>query len=296
MNFGGPTDEATSVEIIHRAFDAGINFLDTANVYTGGNSETILGKAVAGKRDQFVIATKVHGPMGQGPNDRGNSRIHIMREVENSLRRLNTDWIDLYQLHRPDAGTPIEETLSALNDLVRQGKVRYVGTSTFPAWMICEALWISDRYGFERVACEQPPYSIFERGIEREVLPLCQKYGIGVIPWSPLAGGWLAGTYSRAQAPPAGTRGERGKWDFNTPENQRRLDLVDKLGLLAKRKGATLSQFALAWMLANPAVTAPIIGPRTLEHLEDNLGALEVQLTEEDLKAVDELAPPGTSI
>jgi aryl-alcohol dehydrogenase-like predicted oxidoreductase len=296
MNFGGATDEDDAIEIIHRALGEGINFLDTANVYNGGRSEEIVGKAIQGRRDDIFLATKVHFRMGDGPNDRGNSRYHIMQQVEASLRRLQTDHIDLYQLHRPDPDTTMEEQLSALNDLVRQGKVRYIGTSTFPAWQMCESLWISDVYGFERFVCDQPPYSIFCRYPERRVFPYLRKHGYGCIPWSPLAGGWLAGKYRRGQDIPEGSRAERGDWDMDTPEAQRKLDAVEKLDELAEELHATLSQMALAWTLTNPAVTSPIIGPRTMEHLEDNLGALDVQFTAEALSRVDEIVPPGENL
>jgi len=292
-NFGEPTDEATAIRLIHKALDAGINFLDTANMYNAGRSEEIVGKALAGKRDNVILATKAFGRVGQGPNDWGISRFHLMREVEKSLRRLATDWIDLYQMHRPDDTTPIDETLSALTDLVRQGKVRYLGLSTFPAWQIVESLWVSERYGYERFICEQPPYSIFDRKIEREVLPVCKRYGLGVIPWSPLEGGWLAGRYQRGQPAPQGSRAERHKWDLASEKSLRRFDALDQLAPLAKECGHTLSQFALNWTLANPVITAPIIGPRTEEHLDDSLGALGWSIPQEILQKVDEIVPPG---
>lgn len=296
MNFGDPTDEPESVRIVDEAIDAGINFLDTANIYNDGVSETIVGKAIQDKRERVVLATKVHGPMGDGPNDRGNSRYHIMQQVEASLRRLGTDHIDLYQLHRPDPNTPMDEQLGALTDLVRQGKVRYLGTSTFPAWQMCEALWLSERHGFERFVCEQPPYSILRRGIEREVLPFCEAHGLGVIPWSPLAGGWLSGKYRKSQRPPEGSRASRRDWPLDTEKGQARLDVVEKLIPLAEEVGATMTQFALAWTLENPVVTAPIIGPRTVDQLRDNLGAVEVDLSDEVLDKVDEIVPPETDM
>jgi aryl-alcohol dehydrogenase-like predicted oxidoreductase len=296
MNFGNPTDEAESLRIIHEALDAGINFIDTANVYNRGASETIVGKALKGKRDQVVLATKVHGVMGEGPNERGNSRYHITQQVEASLRRLDTDHIDLYQLHRPDPDTPMDEQLGVLTDLVRQGKVRYIGTSTFPAWELCEALWISDKYRYERFVCEQPPYSILVRGIEKEVLPFCAEHGFGVIPWSPLGGGWLTGKYRKGQAAPSDSRAGRRGWDLSSPESQRRLDAVEKLIPLAEGLGVPLSQFSLAWVLAQPTVTAPIMGPRTTEQLHDNLKALDVEIPEEVLEEVDEIVPPETDL
>ena len=297
MNFGGATDEKESSRIIHKALDAGINFLDTANVYSRGVSEQYTGRALEGGRRQGVfLATKVHAAMGEGPNDRGNSRRHIMMQVEESLKRLQTDWIDLYQIHRPDPTTPIEETLRALDDLVHQGKVRYVGCSTFPPWQIVESLWTSDRLGIVRFESEQPPYSIFERRVEYGVLPLVQKYGIAVIPWSPLFGGWLTGKYRKGQEPPKNSREGRRKKPIKKAVWNKRVRVVEKLIPIAEEKGCTLSQFALAWCLSHPAVTCPIIGPRTEEQLDENLAALGVTITDEDRKKVDEIVPPGTNI
>lgn len=296
MNFGDPTNESESIRIVHEAIDAGINFLDTANVYNDGVSETIVGKALKGKLDKVVLATKVHGRMGKGPNDSGNSRYHILQQVEASLRRLQTDHIDLYQLHRPDPDTPMDEQLGVLTDLVRQGKVRYIGTSTFPAWELCETILISERFNLERFVCEQPPYSIFARGIERDVLHFCAKYGFGVIPWSPLSGGWLTGKYRKGKTAPPGSRAALDEWDMDSPESKTRLEVVERLIPFAKEIGVTLSQFSLAWLLTNPVVTAPIIGPRTPEQLRDNLGALDVKLTKEYIKKVDDIVPPGSNI
>lgn len=299
MNFGGPTEEKESVRIIDMALEAGINFIDTANVYNQGVSEQIVGKAIKQKRDTVVLATKVHGRMGEGPNDRGNSRYHIIRQVEESLKRLQTDRIDLYQLHRPDPDTPMDEQLLALSDLVRQGKVLYIGTSTFSACSLCESLWLSEKFHFERFVCEQPPYSIFCRGIENEVLPFCRKHGFGVIPWSPLAGGWLSGKYRKDKPLPESSRGKRRDWDLESPAAQARLDAIEQLMDVIQgqgRPGATLSQFALAWLLHQPGVTAPIIGPRTPDHLKDNLGALELTLTDEALQRVDQVVVPGTDL
>jgi aryl-alcohol dehydrogenase-like predicted oxidoreductase len=300
MMFGarGNPDHADCVRIIHRALDAGINFVDTANVYSSGESEEIVGEALRGRRDAVVLATKVHMPMGPGPNDQGNGRAHILREVERSLRRLGTDYIDLYQIHRPDPETPIEETLGALDDLVHGGKVRYIGSSTFPAWELVESYWVSDRRNLARFACEQPPYSIFARGIEAEVLPVCRKYGTGVIVWSPLNRGWLAGTYRRGQGFDGRSRMARDRFidQVESPAGQRKLDLVEQLLPLAQESGANLAQYALAWTLANPVVTAPIIGPRTIEQLEENLRALAVRIPPEHLRRIDELVPPGTDV
>ena len=240
MMFGGwgNPDHDDSIRIIHRALDAGINFIDTADVYSRGESEEIVGKALAGgRRDDVVLATKVHGDMGEDPNQRGNSRRWIIREVENSLRRLGTDWIDLYQIHRPEQDTDIEDTLSALTDLIRAGKVRYVGSSTFPASQIVEAQWISRERGLERFASEQPPYSMLARGIESDVLPTCLRHGIAVIPWSPLAGGWLSGSYRSGAEPPSSSRATRlpHRFDLSIPANQRKLEAADALGGLARR-------------------------------------------------------------
>ena len=299
MNFGGPTDERESVRIIERAVDAGINFIDTANVYNNGTSEEIVGKALKGKRDRVVLATKVHGRMGEGPNERGNSRYHITRQVEASLRRLQTDRIDLYQLHRPDPDTPLDEQLGVLTDLVRQGKVLYIGTSTFPACTLCESLWISESRHLERFVCEQPPYSILCRRIEQDVLPFCRERGFGVIPWSPLCGGWLTGKYRKGKDLPAGSRGSRHGWDTASEAGQRRLDVVEQLMDAIEDEetpGATLSQFSLAWLLQQPGVTTPIIGPRTAEQLEDNLGALDITLSPQALERVDAAVPPGADL
>ncbi len=296
LNFGWTTDEAESIRIVHRALDAGINFIDTANVYAQGLSEEIVGRAIAGRRHEVILATKFSRQVGEGPNDRGNSRWHIMREVERSLKRLGTDYIDLYQVHRPDPDTPLDETLSALTDLVRQGKVRYIGTSTFPAWQLCESLWISERMGLERFVCEQPPYNILNRGTERELLPFARKHGFAIIPWSPLAAGWLTGKYRRGQAPPAGSRGARRGWDLKSELSARRFAVVEALDAIARDAGRSMSQVALNWLLQQPGVTAPIIGPRTMEQLEDNLGALGWSLVPEHLQAIDEFVPPGTEI
>jgi Predicted oxidoreductases (related to aryl-alcohol dehydrogenases) len=300
MMFGawGNPDHAESIRIIHRALDAGINFIDTADVYSQGESEEIVGKALAGRRDDIVLATKFHGTMGEDPNRRGNSRRWIVQEVEASLRRLGTDWIDLYQVHRPEPGTDIDETLGALTDLVRAGKIRYFGSSTFPPSAIVEAQWVADRRGRERFVCEQPPYSMLVRGVEAEVLPICERYGMGVIPWSPLAGGWLTGRYRKGQEPPQSTRAERlpGRYDLTLPENQAKLDAADQLAQLAERAGISLIHLALAFVLRHPAVTAAIVGPRTMEQLEGQLGADEVALSDEVLDEIDAIVPPGRNI
>ncbi|MBV9472948.1 MAG: aldo/keto reductase [Solirubrobacterales bacterium] len=300
MMFGawGNPDHDDSIRIIHRALDAGINFIDTADVYSRGESEEIVGKALRGRRDNVVLATKVHGTMGEDPNEFGNSRRWIVREVENSLRRLGTDWIDLYQIHRPEADTDIDETLGALSDLVHSGKVRYIGSSTFPASQIVEGHWVAEKRGHERFVCEQPPYSILVRAIESDVLPTCQRYRMGVIPWSPLAGGWLTGRYRKDAEVPRSHRAERipSRYDMSLPGNQRKLDAADQLAKLAEDAGITLIEMALAFVLRHPAVTAAIIGPRTIEQLESQLGAVDVELADELLDRIDEVVPPGVNL
>jgi aryl-alcohol dehydrogenase-like predicted oxidoreductase len=301
MMFGawGNPDHDDSIRIIHRALDAGINFIDTADVYSRGESEEIVGKALAGgRRDNVVLATKVHGTMGDDPNEFGNTRRWIIREVENSLKRLGTDWIDLYQIHRPEDDTAIDETLGALTDLVRAGKVRYIGSSTFPASRIVEAQWVAERRGRERFVCEQPPYSILVRGVENDVLPTCQRHGMGVIPWSPLAGGWLSGRYRKDAEMPDSHRAQRipARYDMSLPGNQRKLDVADALAKLADDAGMTLIELALAFVMNHPAVTAPIIGPRTMEQLESQLPAADVTLTDDVLDRIDQLVPPGVNL
>ncbi len=302
MMFGawGNPDHDDSVAIIHRALEAGINFIDTADVYARGESEEIVGKAIRthpAHRDDIVLATKVHGTMGADPNQFGNSRRWIVREVENSLRRLGTDYIDLYQIHRPEPDTDIDDTLGALTDLVRAGKVRYIGSSTFPPGQIVQAQWTAERRGRERFVCEQPPYSILVRGVEAEVLPLAQEYGMGVIPWSPLSGGWLSGKWRKGAEPPLSSRAERipGRYDLSLPANQRKLEAADALAVLAEEAGLSLVHMALAFVLEHPAVTAPIIGPRTMEQLESQLGAADVTLGPDVLDRIDEIVAPGTN-
>jgi aryl-alcohol dehydrogenase-like predicted oxidoreductase len=301
MMFGawGEADHDESIRIIHRALDAGINFIDTADVYSRGESEEIVGKALAGgRRDDVVLATKVHGSMGDDPNQRGNSRRWIRREVEASLRRLGTDWIDLYQMHRPEPDTDVDETLGVLTDLVREGKVRYLGSSTFPAEAIVEAQWTAERRGRERFVCEQPPYSILNRGIEADVLPTCERYGIAVIPWSPLGGGWLTGRYREGAELPESRRAQMipQRYDMSLPENQAKLEAADALAELADEAGITLIEMALAFLIQHPVVTAPIIGPRTIDHLEGQLTAAEVTLGDDVLDRIDEIVAPGTNL
>lgn len=300
MMFGalGNRDHDDCVKIIHKALDAGLNFIDTADVYSAGESEEIVGKALVGRRDDVVLATKFHGGMGSNPNHQGNSRRWIITEVENSLRRLGTDHIDLYQVHRPEPGTDIDDTLSALSDLVHQGKVRYLGSSTFPAEAIVEAQWVADKRGHERFRVEQPPYSIFARGIEASVLPTCEKYGMGVIPWSPLNGGFLTGRYRSGEDAPTSGRAARlpERFDPARPAVAAKLALVPELEKVAAEAGMPLTHMALAFTLAHPAISSAIIGPRTLEQLEGCLGAAEVALDDDTLDAIDALVPPGTNI
>jgi aryl-alcohol dehydrogenase-like predicted oxidoreductase len=298
MMFGqmGNPDHDDSVRIIHQALDAGITILDTADVYSQGESEQIVGKALAEiDRDRVFVATKACGPMGDDPTQMGLSRRWIIEECEHSLRRLGVDHNDLYQMHRPDPTTDIDDTLGALSDLVHAGKIRYFGSSTFPAHQIVEAQWVAERRNRERFVTEQPPYSMLARGIESDVLPVTEKYGMGVLPWSPLAGGWLAGTFGTGKQN-ASRRAERipARYDMKRPENQRKLAAVDQLTELASDAGLTLIQLAIGFVLAHPAVTCPIIGPRTAEHLESQLAAADVRLEGDVLDRIDEIVPPGT--
>ena len=300
-NFGERTPPQDAYAIVDRALDAGLNFLDTANVYGRGRSEEITGEALKrnGSRSRVVLATKFHGRMNDDdPNAAGSSRRHIIEQCEASLRRLQTEYIDIYQIHRPRPEVAIDETLRALDDLVRAGKVRYLGSSTFAAWQVVESLWVAKELGLNRFVSEQPPYHILDRRIERELVPMALTYGIGLIPWSPLAGGLLTGKYTRGQSAPEGAR-------YATPEDEprqsRRLndsvyDVNEGLLPLAEAKGCTLSQLALAWCAQQPGITSPILGPRTMEQLEDNLGALEVTVTAEDRQRIDELVPPGRMV
>jgi aryl-alcohol dehydrogenase-like predicted oxidoreductase len=301
MMFGNKTSPEDSYAIIDRALAAGINFLDTANVYARGRSEEVTGEALKRnkQRARVVLATKAHGRMDeQDPNAAGNSRRHLIEQCEASLRRLQTDYIDLYQIHRPQPDIPIDETLRALDDLIRAGKVRYIGSSTFAAWQIMESLWVAKELGLNRFICEQPPYHILDRRVERELIPMARTYGIALIPWSPLAGGLLTGKYTRHSPPPADSR-------FADVENNPRLKarmvegifaVLEGLEPLAASKGCTLSQLALAWSVHQPGVTSPIIGPRTLEQLEDNLAALNVTIAEQERNVVDQLVPPGRMV
>ncbi len=295
MMWGAKTKEEESIRIVHRALDAGINFLDTANAYTRGVSEQITGRAIkeSGKRDRIVLATKVHGVMADDdPNMRGNSRRHILQQCEASLKRLQTDWIDLYQMHRPMSDIPLDETLRALDDLVRSGKVRYLGTSTFAAWQLVHSFWISKELGLNRIVCEQPPYNLLDRRIERDLVPMAQTFGMGLIPWSPLAAGFLTGKYKRGEVPADG-RWKGGQGPGGRTLNDHAYDIMDRVAALAQAKGCTPSQLALAWCMQQPGITSPIIGPNSMQQFEDNLGALYVQITAEDRAALDEVAPPG---
>ncbi len=304
MNFGWKTAESEAITIIDRAIDQGINFIDTANVYSRGTSEEIVGKALKqnGSRGRIVLATKVHGQMDDDdPLSAGNNRRHIILQCEASLKRLQTDYIDLYQIHRPRADTPIDETLRALDDLIHAGKVRYIGTSTFPSWRVMESLWVSKELGLNRFISEQPPYHLLDRSIERELIPLAQTYGMAIIPWSPLARGFLTGKYKRGEPVPEGTRLEvdlqgpfkkRGKQHFS----DRAYNVLDVVEALAQEKNCTPSQVALAWLIQQPGITSAIIGPRTMDQLEDNLGALPVEITEDDRRRLDAVSEPELAI
>jgi len=298
LMFGGKTKESDSMDIIDRAIDAGINFLDTANMYVRGTSEEMVGKALQrnSKRPHVVLATKVHFRMDDDdPNAQGNSRRHIIDQCEASLKRLQTDYIDLYQIHRPSSEVPIDETLRALDDLIQAGKVRYIGSSTFAAWQIMESLWVSKELGLNRFICEQPPYHLLDRRIERELVPMAQTYGLALIPWSPMAGGFLTGKYQRNQAHPSDAR--------YTETNQKSdlfsdaaYDLLETITTIANEKSCTPGQLALAWCAQQPGITSPIVGIRTMEQLEQNLGAIEVEITDQDRKRIDENSLPGRVI
>ena len=300
MMFGawGNPDRTDCRTVVDVALEAGVNFVDTADVYAFGESEEILGAALRGRRDDIVLATKFHNAMSDDPNSRGNSRRWIVRACEASLRRLQTDWIDLYQIHRPDPATDLDETLAALDDLVRSGKVRAMGTSTFPASTIVEAQWVASDRRYVRPRAEQPPYSIFVRGIERDVLPVCQRYGIGVLTWAPLNGGWLTGKYNEAGAPPALSRADRepDHFDYGGSVHDRKLALVDELLRVANEAGVTLTALAHAFVLAHPAVTSAILGPRTPAQLQDVLKGVDVRADNDMLDRIDAVVPPGTTV
>ncbi|AQA09773.1 aldo/keto reductase [Streptomyces malaysiensis] len=293
FNQMGNPDHDDCVRIIHRALDSGINFIDTADVYGHGESEEIVGKALKGRRDDIVLATKVNGRINEDPNRGGSSRRWIVTEVEQSLRRLRTDHIDLYQVHHPDPHTDIEETLSALTDLVRSGKVRAIGSSNLPASEIVEAQWVADRRGLHRFRTEQPTYSILNRAIEREVLPVCHRYGMGVLVWSPLAMGLLTGRYRKGGPT---VRNERMKWVPRHLTDERKLDAVERLIPLAEEAGLSLTHLAMAFAITHPDVSSAIIGPRTMEQLEDLLAGAAVSLDDEILDRIDRIVAPGTDI
>jgi aryl-alcohol dehydrogenase (NADP+) len=284
-------DHDACIRIIHKALDFGINFVDTADRYSQGESEEIVGKALKGRRDNVVLATKVHGPMGDDPNQQGNSRRWITQAVEASLRRLQTDHIDLYQIHRPALDTDVEETLSVLTDLMREGKVRAIGSSTFPAGEIVEAQWTAERRGLARFRSEQPPYSILNRSVEREVLPLCQKYGMGALVWSPLAKGMLTGRYRKDQPLPDSLRVKVFRQQMS---DERNLDAVEQLIPIAEAAGLSLTHMAMGFVMAHPGVTSAILGPRTMEQLDDLLAGAQVRLGDDVLDQIDAIVPPGT--
>ncbi|MGX1809257.1 aldo/keto reductase [Nocardia sp. NPDC055321] len=300
MNFGAwaNRDHDDAVRIVHRALEAGITVVDTADVYSQGENETIVGKALAGRRDEVFLASKFHGQIGDDPNSQGNSRRWIIRAVEDSLRRLNTDHLDLYQVHRPDPEVPLEETLRALHDLVAAGKIRYYGTTTFEPHQLVTAQWVADDRDLQRPVTEQPPYSILARGAERATLPIAAKYGLGVLTWSPLAGGWLSGRYRPGAAAAESSRLTRQphRHDPALAANQRKRAAAEQLAVLADEAGLTLVQLALAFVLQHPAVSSVLIGPRTLDQLETQLDAVTVRLGADVLDRIDEIVAPGVTI
>ena len=299
MMFGawGNTDHDDSIRIIHRALDAGINFVDTADVYSAGESEEIVGKALKGRRDDVVLATKFFMPMGEDPNRRGGSRRWIVQAVEDSLRRLGTDWIDLYQVHRPEPGVDVEETLGALTDLVQQGKVRYIGSSSYNAGEIVEAQWTARDRNLQRFRTEQPPYSLLVRGIELDVLPTVQRHGMGILTYSPLAGGWLSGTWTADSSPTSPARQRlAARFDMSLPENQRKLEALEQLAQVANDARVSMIELAISFVVNHPAVTSAIIGPRTMEQLESQIPAAEVSLEPATLDRIDEIVRPGVNL
>ena len=297
-NFADPTPEAESARIIYRAIDAGINLIDTSNSYSDGASERFIGRALAnsGRRHEVFLATKAFYKVGAGPNDEDLSRLHLVRACEDSLRRLQTDYIDLYQMHRPSPTVPVDETLSALSDLVQQGKVRYVGSSVHPAWKVMEAIMVSELKGYARYVCEQPPYNLLDRRIENEIVPMCQAYGLGLITWSPLAQGVLAGRYASATDMPADSRGALRGGIYSERITAPGIEVGKKLVNLAKQHGIAPAQLATLWVKDQPGITAPLIGPRTLEQLEHLLPVLDMNLSQELAAACDEMVPPGSAV
>jgi aryl-alcohol dehydrogenase-like predicted oxidoreductase len=297
LNFGGPTPGDEAIRIVDAALDAGVNFVDTSDSYHQGRSEEEVGKALAERRHAVVLATKVHFPTGDSPNDQGNSRLHILRACDESLGRLRTDCIDLYQVHRPSPEIPIEETLGALTDLVKAGKVRYIGCSTHPAWMVVEALAASERRGFARYVSEQPPYNLLDRRIENELLPMAARYGLAILPWAPLAQGVLAGRYPTSEALPADSRAVRQPDSiYSRRVTPRGIEAGRAFAALARDYGLSPGQFALLWCKDQPGVTAPVVGPRTLEQFADLLPVLDMSLTDEQRAACDAINPPGTAL
>lgn len=294
MMFGGPTNEADSIDIIHKAIDQGVNFIDTANIYNLGESERVVGKGIAGRREAVVLATKGRQKMGDGPNETGASRLHLMNELDASLKRLGTDYIDVHYTHTPDYDTPIDETLRAMDDMVRSGKVRYIACSNFRAWRLCEALWTSDKLGLDRFCCVQPLYNIVNRDIEVELLPLCQAHRVGVVTYSPLARGILTGKYKPGQSPDQGTRAARKDPRMMQAEwREASLEVSAEVVNHCENKGVSPSQFALAWCLANPILTSVIVGPRTMAQFDDNMECLKLEIAADDEALVDSLVPPG---
>lgn len=294
MMFGGQTDESESTRIIHKALDLGINFIDTADMYNAGQSEVVVGKALAGRRDKVVLATKGKNPMGDGPNQRGTSRLHMLQAVNDSLRRLNTDYIDLYYVHAPDYDTPIDETLRALDDVVRSGKVHYIACSNYRTWRLMESLWTSDKLNLHRFVCIQPLYNICNRDIEVELLPMCREYKIGVVSYSPLARGILTGKYKAGEPFPEGSRAARNDKRMREAElREASFAAAQEIARHCQQKGVATSQFAIAWCMANSVLTSVIIGPRTMAQFDDNAGGLNVTITAEDEKFIDSLIPTG---
>jgi aryl-alcohol dehydrogenase (NADP+) len=294
MMFGGQTDEEQSLRIMHKALDLGVNFFDTADMYARGQSEVLVGKAIAGRRDAVVLATKGRQPMGDGPNQGGAGRVHLMRALEASLRRLAVDWVDIYYVHTPDYETPIEETLRALDDMVHSGKVRYIACSNFRAWRVCEALWTSDKLDLYRFACVQPLYNIVNRDIEVELLPLCKEHGLGVVCYSPLARGILSGKYKPGEPFPEGSRAARNDPRMKQAElREASFVVAQEIEDYCRRRSVTPTHFAPAWCLANPIITSVILGPRTMEQFDDNFACLDVKITSEDEAFIDSLVPPG---